>query len=238
LLRADSNISPIKQIYIYRDENDIAYPRCSIGTSSGRKGSSHNADSVKMGKFKNTVKNGLKRVGGAISSLGRRNLIVICAVLLIGVAVYLNIVLFGASNDIAYGSGNMSDASTGTSLEGDDGADSYFATAQLSRSRARDEAIQVLQTVVDSSEALEVTKEQALSDMSKIAQDIANESNIETMVLSKGFEECVAVVNGDSVSVIVKTDGLLPAEVAQIAEIVYEQTGIEPINVKIVENND
>lgn len=190
-----------------------------------------------MGKFKSSVKKCLEKAGGAVSHIGRRNLIIICAVLLIGVAVYVNIAFMGGSNDIAYGSANMSDASAGGELLDSGDGESYFADAQMSRARARDEAIQVLQTVVDSSEALDVTKEQALSDMSKIAQDIANESNIEAMVLSKGFEECIAVVNGDSASVIVKTDGLLPAEVAQIAEIVYEQTGIEPINLKIVENN-
>lgn len=189
-----------------------------------------------MNKFKNALKTGFEKVGGVFKRLGRKNLIIVCAVLLIGAAVYLNIALFGNETDIAYGSGNMSDSVSGAELDGGEN-ESYFASAQLSRSRARDEAIEVLQTVVDSPEALDATKEQALSDMSKIAQDIANESNIETVVMSKGFDDCVAVVNGDSASVIVKSDGLLPSEVAQIAEIVYEQTGIEPINLKIIEKN-
>ena len=64
-----------------------------------------------------------------------------------------------------------------------------------------------------------------------------SESNIETLVLSKGFEKCVAVVNGDSASIIVKSAGLLPSEVAQISEIVYEQTGILPSNLKIIEKD-
>lgn len=188
-----------------------------------------------MSQFRESVKKGLGKVGGFFAKVGRRNWIIIGAVVLIGAAVFLNIMLFSGGNDIGYGGNNMSEnvANSGSLQE----EDSYFSTAQLSRSRARDEALEVLQTVVDSSEALQVAKEQALADMSQIAKDIANESNIETMVLSKGFEECVAVVNGDSASVIVKSDGLLASEIAQIAEIVYEQTGIEPINVRIIENN-
>lgn len=187
-----------------------------------------------MSQFSESMKKGFGKVGGVLAKVGRRNWIIIGAIVLIGAAVFLNVLLFSGGNDIGYGGNNMGDnIADPASLPEDD---NYFATAQLSRSRARDEALEVLQTVVDSSEALQVAKEQALADMSQIAKDIANESNIETMVLSKGFEECVAVVNGDSASVIVKSEGLLASEIAQIAEIVYEQTGIEPINIRIVEN--
>ena len=101
--------------------------------------------------------------------------------------------------------------------------------------KARDEALEVLQSVVDNDEAVEATKEQAISEISKIADDIRMESNIETLIMSKGFEQCVAVINGDLVNIIVKSDGLLANEVAQINEIVYEQTGAVPSNVKIIE---
>ena len=71
----------------------------------------------------------------------------------------------------------------------------------------------------------------------RIALDIEREANIETLVTAKGFAQCVAVVNGDSANVIVKSDGLLPNEIAQINEIVYEQAGIVPANVKIIEKS-
>ena len=61
------------------------------------------------------------------------------------------------------------------------------------------------------------------------------ESNIETLIVAKGFEECVAVISDGSVSIVVKSEGLLPAQISQINEIVYEQSGISPTNVKIIE---
>jgi hypothetical protein len=55
------------------------------------------------------------------------------------------------------------------------------------------------------------------------------------MLKSKGFEECVAVVNGDSANIVVKCEGALtPAQLAQINSVVYEQAGIEPVNITIV----
>ena len=61
------------------------------------------------------------------------------------------------------------------------------------------------------------------------------ESDIESMITSKGFEKCIAVINGESASIVVKcSETLTPAELAQINTAVYEVAGIEPVNVTIV----
>ncbi len=183
-----------------------------------------------MAKFK------LRGEGGLLSKIGRRNMIIIVAILLIGGAVALNYAVFyGGDDNIDYGASNMGDADTGADANGQATADTYFTAAALSRTQARDEALEVLQTVLASEDALEQTKAQALADISRIALEIEKESNIETLVRAKGFSECVAVVNGDSASVVVKSEGeLLQNQVAQINEIVYEQTGIHPANIKIL----
>ena len=106
----------------------------------------------------------------------------------------------------------------------------------LSRRKARDEALEVLTGVAESSTAIDSMKQEALGELQQIAVDIENEANIESLVMAKGFNECVAVVNGDTASIIVKTDGLMANEVAQISEIVYEQTGIHPDNLNIIES--
>lgn len=163
-----------------------------------------------------------------------RQLIIAGSVLIIAAAVWLNFTLISGEDDnIGYGSNNMSDNYTSATPQQQD--PDYFSATQLSRQKARDEALEVLQSVVDNDEAVEATKEQAISEISKIADDIRMESNIETLIMSKGFEQCVAVINGDLVNIIVKSDGLLANEVAQINEIVYEQTGAVPSNVKIIE---
>ena len=177
---------------------------------------------------------------GFFAKIGKRNFLIIGAVLLIGVAVYLNYIwFFDPAGNIGYGDNNMQDqygdsAGTGT---GGTAEESYFTSAQLSREKARDEALEVLQTVINSEDALQETKDAALSDISRIALDMEQEANVETLVIAKGFTNCVAVKNGDQISVIVETEGLLPNQVAQIKEIVYEQTGITPAGVKIIEKN-
>ncbi len=175
---------------------------------------------------------GLERVGGFFKRLGARNLVVISSVLLIGTAVVLNFVLFGASEPMI-ADGDPLGIEVGEYSEEDD---SYFASAQLSRQQARDQAIAVLQSVV-ASDATEASREQANADISRIASEIETEAAIETLIKSKGFEDCVAVISEGTASVIVRSDGLLPNELSQIKEIVWEQAGIDPLKIKIIEKS-
>lgn len=71
--------------------------------------------------------------------------------------------------------------------------------------------------------------------MSKIASQIEQESNIESLIKAKGFEDCIAVVGDGGATVIVASDGLLAGEVAQITEIICEQTSLPATGIKIVE---
>lgn len=177
-----------------------------------------------------------------VERIGRRGMVVICAVFLVGVAVALNILLFSgekstAGGDLAIDKSALEAAAGAAGNDETQSVYNYFEAMQLSRRQARDEAMEVLLSVAESETAVEEMKAEALNSIAQIAHDIESESNIETLILSKGFARCVAVVNGDSASVIVKSAGLLPNEIAQISEIVYEQAGIVPANLKIIEKD-
>ncbi len=179
-----------------------------------------------------------------IAKVGRKGIIVTASVLVIGIAVLLNFIFLGNEEKEGIEPAiDLSDLSAATDDEGsaeankNDGAEDYFATMALSRQQARDEAMDVLQGVVDSKDAVEDMKTGAMEDIRRIAEEIKTEANIESLVKSKGFEQCVAVINGDNASVVVSSDGLLPSEVSQISEIVYEQSGVLPSNVNIIEKN-
>ncbi|MBE6589454.1 MAG: SpoIIIAH-like family protein [Ruminococcaceae bacterium] len=180
-----------------------------------------------------------------MEKVGKRNVIIACAVLLIGAAVWLNFVLFSSGDTGGYDgydqpSGNISDNLTGnedgTGTGGSDTSadDTYFSSTLVSRQRARDEALEVLQTVVDNVDASEAMKTEALAGIAAIAEEIQKEANIESLILAKGFDKCVAVLNGDTASIVVSADDLQVAQIAQINAIVYEQAGIAPSGVTII----
>ena len=172
-----------------------------------------------------------------LEKIGKRNIIIACAVLLIGAAVLMNFILFSGSNQNGgydgydQPSGSVSD-DVGDSTETD--ANAYFSATQVSRQRARDEALEVLQAVVENVDATEAMKNEALAEIAVIADEIQKEANIESLITAKGFEACVAVINNDTASIVVKADDLQAAEIAQINAIVYEQAGILPSAVTII----
>lgn len=176
-----------------------------------------------------------KILPGVKKIVTRRNLIVACSVLLIGCAVYLNWLFFRDEVPLdTPTSGGKTVIDYNDNTQEDDGG-SYFSVTQINRQRARDEAVEVYQTVVENEDALDDLKAEAIEGIARIADNIEAESNIETLVKAKGFTECVAVVSENFANIIVSSDGLLPNQVVQIKEIVCDQTGIVPDNVKIIE---
>ena len=179
--------------------------------------------------------------------VGRKTVAALCALLLVGCAVVLNVFLFSTDKtdddkrqmavdlsgiDADGLSGELKDAGADVDLSD---TDDYFATVSLGRQQARDEAMEVLLQLTESADALPEAKANAMEDLNRIALDIEKEGQIEAMVTSRGFERCIAVVNGNSASVVVCTDALTPGETAQISEIVYEAADIVPANLKIIE---
>ena len=173
--------------------------------------------------------------------VGKRNFIIFGAIALIVGAVAINLVIFSQGKDDGHdydSPAGMSPTDTDNkdvSADTDDKGDSYFSSVQVSRQRTRDEAIEVLQAVVDNQSSTETAKNEALAEINKLATVMATEANIETLIVAKGFEECVAVISGDGANIVVKSDGLNVAQISQINEIVYSEAGIRPVNITIIE---
>ncbi len=167
-----------------------------------------------------------------IEKIGKRNLAIAGAVIVIGLVVYLNWFLFNGADAV----GDVPSADAGAQAPEKNENDDFFAVSLINRNRARDEAMEVLQTVVDAGASNEAS-EAAIADIARIASEIEKEANIEELIKSKGFSDCVAVISGDSINIVVKcnSESLLPNEIAQIKEIAYTGADILPENVVIIE---
>ncbi len=186
----------------------------------------------------------MKKVFKALKKY-KKPLLAICFAAAISIVVYTDMFGIGKSTpttDYLYNA-DYSDSGTkilgeaelvGTNIYEIEG-DSYFASAIVNRERSRDEALETLQVVVDSSEEFPERREMALSEIMDIASYVTIEATVEEMIKAKGFEDCVAIVSGGNINVIVKSEGLLTSEVAQITDIVKSETGFSADNIRIVE---
>ena len=111
----------------------------------------------------------------------------------------------------------------------------YFADARINRQKARDEAVELLQSIVSDSAADDESKREAAEELGVIAAIIAKESDMESLVKAKGFSDAVVVMGESDVTVVVQSDGLSGADVSKIKEIVMSEVSVGAENIKIIE---
>ncbi len=173
---------------------------------------------------------------------GKKQLILACLTVLLGVAVYANYLLSDTelkSTDIMSGI-DLSQVYgevqyvNGTEVV-DYSSDDYFAQARLNKLTARDEAVETLKTVLgggDISEEEQITY--ALQAMG-LSETIQKETIIEDLIKASGFEDCVVYLDSENASVVVKSNGLTGTEVAMIKDILLSEVSILNENIRIFE---
>lgn len=118
-------------------------------------------------------------------------------------------------------------------------ASDYFAAVRLSRQQARDNAVNLLQEAMAYADTTTTgSKElESAASLDDIVQTALSEAQIESLVIAKGYADCVAYMSGDGISVAVSSPegGLQQADVAVIADIVMSQSDYALGDIRVVE---
>lgn len=111
----------------------------------------------------------------------------------------------------------------------------YFAAVRLSRQEARDSAVSLLQEAMAYNG--DVESAQTNSQLEEIVQIALCEAQIESLVIAKGYADCVAYMSEDGISVAVASPegGLQQTDVAVIADIVLSQSSVGMEDIHVVE---
>lgn len=114
-------------------------------------------------------------------------------------------------------------------------ATDYFAAVRLSRQQARDSAVNLLQEAMAYSES---SKEaESAVELEQIVQTALSEAQIESLIIAKGYADCVAYMSGEGISVAVSAPdgGLQQEDVSVIADIVISQSDYTLKDIRVVE---
>lgn len=112
----------------------------------------------------------------------------------------------------------------------------YFAAVRLSRQQARDSAVNLLQEAMAYSGENSKEVESAV-ELEQIVQTALSEAQIESLIIAKGYADCVAYMSGEGISVAVAAPegGLQPEDVAVIADVVISQSAYTMADIRVVE---
>ena len=159
-------------------------------------------------------------------SSNAKKVIVLCSMVAL-------LVLTGVLN-FALNSDWFSSATSDGQLTGGDSVETFFSTYRTSRETARAEEMSYLEAII----ASEISTEEAKAIAETMKQDLLNnieaELVIESLIKAKGFEDAVVTMSTNNVNVIVNKSELEKEEVAQILNVILEETDYTASEVVVV----
>lgn len=110
-----------------------------------------------------------------------------------------------------------------------------FAQIRLNRQETRDSAVELLQQTMTYED--ESAAAAAATSLDAIVGDALAESQVESLVIAKGYDDCVVYMNEENIHVAVSApaEGLTEADVALISDLVTAQTGCSLEDIRIIE---
>lgn len=109
----------------------------------------------------------------------------------------------------------------------------YFTESKLERNKIYSESIEVYENILENSNITADQKAIAQNEITNISNEKKTIQVAENLIKMKGFEDVVILKNSTGISVIVRSDVLLPEQVAQIQNIVEREFQTDSKNINI-----
>ena len=110
----------------------------------------------------------------------------------------------------------------------------YFTTYREDRQSTRDQELLYYDAIISSEASSETAIANAEAKKQEIIETMDKELIMEGLIKAKGFEDVIVTTSNASVNVIIKASELQSNEVAQIVQIVKDQTKKDIDNIKII----
>ena len=109
----------------------------------------------------------------------------------------------------------------------------YFVKSKLERDTMYSQMLETYEKVLNSSNSLETQKQTATEEITKINNTKNSIMICENLIQTKGFENNIIFVNGESISVIIGAEEIKQEEVAQIQNIISREMNAQIENIHI-----
>jgi stage III sporulation protein AH len=188
--------------------------------------------------------------------IGKRQIVLSCLSVMLAVAVYINYALAGSELSVTtptaeltageeqYGDTEFVSAKAQspepqeeaqTTTDAESASADFFAQARLEKTTNRDAAVQTLQMIMGGGDLTENEIITTALNAVEVSNLIECEGNIESLIRSQGFTDCVVYLDGESAKVVVRSEGLEAADAALIKDIILGEVSISSENIRIFE---
>ena len=158
--------------------------------------------------------------GAGMLSKKKKIFILLSMVVLLVVTGYLNIALSSTA------SSSINQTTTTTSAN-------FFTSCRADKISTRNLQIEylnsIIETTTDDSQRLEANAKKM-----EISKRIEYESTLESLIMASGFEDVIVTESDNTISVMVKSNGLTADEVAKILSIIVDEAKVDATNVRVI----
>lgn len=113
--------------------------------------------------------------------------------------------------------------------------ENYFAKVRLERKQIQDDLIELAKEVIESTDVNGKGRKEAIEHLNKMTDIIQQQTNVENLIIAKGFEDCVAFIQNDECSIVVTGQELKSDTLIAIKDIVIGQTGISFDKIRVTQ---
>ena len=170
----------------------------------------------------------------------KKNVMAAAVLLVVCAGIYINWMYSNAESvddltDILDSDAVMNQDGLEMGADGEDTVTDYFAAVRLSRQEARDQAVNLIQEAMAYGSGSE--QEASSAQLEQIVETALCEAQIESLIIAKGYTDCVAYMSesGISVAVAAPEGGMQNEDIAVIADIVITQSGFTMDAIRVVE---
>ena len=111
----------------------------------------------------------------------------------------------------------------------------YFKTSRQKRDEAQEKIMELATEVLKSTESDDLARTEAVKSAAEIAEIIQKQTNIENLIIAKGFDDCMAYIQNGECTVVVSKGKLTEAMVVSVKDIINSQAGIAFDKITITE---
>ncbi|MDH7576219.1 MAG: SpoIIIAH-like family protein [Bacillota bacterium] len=110
----------------------------------------------------------------------------------------------------------------------------FFVECRLARDRIRSQQIELYQEVANNPASSGEVRDRALRELMKLTENMGKETELEKLIMARGFKDAVVLIQPKSATVIVQTRSLSTQEVNKITDLVAKTTELDPANITII----
>ncbi len=101
----------------------------------------------------------------------------------------------------------------------------YFAAQHADRSSSRSETIMYYNAIISSESSSASAKADAEKALETLVENMKVEQQLESLIKSLGYEDCLVTIGNENINVILKSDAMTEPEVGRVVEIIESTTG-------------